>query len=163
LRSLNNPGRNVGYVNRSVKPFEVYIAKDKSRSDEAYAQYMDMNGNFMIDNYDYRDVAFSNYAYINFALASPPVKGDVYVTGGFNYWNLDQQNKMQYDSAQRIYTSRILLKQGWYDYQYYVKSKTLPPYYFEGSHYQTENLYEVFVYYRSFQPQADLLVGYIKA
>ena len=76
----------------------------------------------MIDNYDYRDLAFTNYANVNFALASSRVNGDVYVTGAFNNWNLNQENKMQYDSAQRIYTSRIMLKQGWYDYQYLVKS-----------------------------------------
>jgi hypothetical protein len=52
------------------------------------------------------------------------------------------------------------LRQGWYDYQYLVKSTTLPPYHFEGTHYETENLYEIFVYYRAFQPQADLLLGY---
>ena len=46
LRSLNNPGRNVGYVAKSSKPYEVYIAKDKSRADEAYGQYDDINGGY---------------------------------------------------------------------------------------------------------------------
>jgi hypothetical protein len=30
----------------------------------------------------------------------------------------------------------------------------------EGSHFETENLYEVLIYYRPFRPNADLLVGY---
>lgn len=162
LRSLNYPGRNVAGVNKSVKPYEVYIGKDKSRSSEAYAQYQDMNGNFIIDNYDYRNMAFANYAQVHFALQSPRLQGDVFVTGAFNYWNLDEQNKMTYDSAQGIYASRILLKQGWYDYQYIVKSPKVSPQYFEGSYFQTENFYEVFVYYKPFQPQADLLIGYIR-
>lgn len=162
LRSLNYPGRNVDRVIKTAKPFEVYIAKDKSRQNEAYAQYKDQDGTFTIDNYDYRDPLFANYAYVNFLLASPPVQGDVYVSGGFNYWNLDRNNKMQYDSSQNGYTSRVLLKQGWYDYQYFVQSPSLPPYFFEGSHYQTENIYEIFVYYKPFQPHADLLIGYMK-
>ncbi|HYF69418.1 MAG TPA: DUF5103 domain-containing protein [Ohtaekwangia sp.] len=162
MRSLNYPGRNVAYVNTKVKPFEIYLAKDKSRSTEAYAQYDEMNGNFIIENYDFKDLTYTNYAFVNFSLNSRPVDGDVYITGAFNYWNLDNNNKMQYDSAQQMYTGRMLLKQGWYDYQYYVKSKKLPPYYFEGSYYQTENFYEVFVYHRPFQPRADLLIGYIR-
>ena len=161
LRSLNNPGRNVDHVNKTVKPFEAYIQKDKSRQGQAYAQYNDLNGNFTIDNYDFRDPAYTNYVRVNFALASPPVKGDVYVAGAFNYWALNNENRMQYDSVQGMYTSNILLKQGWYDYQYLVKSPSVPPYFFEGSHFETENVYEVFVYYRPFQPQADLLIGYV--
>ena len=145
-----------------MKPYEVYIAKDKSRRDEAYSQYEDINGSFYIDNYDYRDLAFTNYINVNFALASPPVKGDVYVVGGFNNWNLNQENKMQYDSVQHIYTARTLLKQGWYDYQYVVKSKEVPYYHFEGSHFETENYYEIFVYHRPYMPRADLLIGYLR-
>jgi hypothetical protein len=160
LRSLNNPGRNVGYVAKTSKPYEVYLAKDKPRGDEAYGQYDDINGGYTIDNYDYRDLAFTNYANVTFNLSSPPVSGDVFVTGAFNYWNLNETNKMEYDSAQGMYKGRLLLKQGWYDYQYLVKSSTLPPYYFEGSHFETENRYEILIYNRPFQPRADILIGY---
>ncbi|MEJ7645363.1 MAG: DUF5103 domain-containing protein [Chryseolinea sp.] len=162
LRSLNNPGRNVATVHKAQKPFEVYIARDKPRSDERYSQYNDLNGGFTIDNYDYRDLAFTNYANINFTLETPPIDGDVYVTGGFSYWNLGPENKLQYDSAQGLYSGHLLLKQGWYDYQYLVRSKKHPPYYFEGSHFETENYYEIFVYNKPFQPRADLLIGYLR-
>jgi hypothetical protein len=161
LRSLNYPGRNVDRVDRSVKPFKAYIQKDKSRQDEAYGQYVDLNGNFNIDNYDYRDLAYSNYVTVNFNLATSPVEGEVYVAGGFNYWALNEENRMRYDSVRGAYQADILLKQGWYDYQYLVKSTSLPPWYLEGSHFETENIYEIFVYYRPFQPQADLLIGYV--
>jgi hypothetical protein len=161
IRSLNYPGRNVAIVNNKVKPFEVYLAKDKPRTTDAYAQYDEMNGNYLIDNYDFRDLTYSNYAYITFTLNTKPVSGEVYVIGGFNQWNLDSRNRMTYDSTQQSYTARMLFKQGHYDFQYFVKSPTLPGYYFEGSHYQTENEYEIMVYYRPFQPRADLLIGYV--
>lgn len=160
LRSLNYPGRNVAYMDKNRSPWVAYIEKDKNRSDEAYSQYPDYNGNYLIDNYDYRRVNAANYVNVAFTLSSPPVDGEVYVTGAFTQWNQGRENKMQYDSVKREYTASALLKQGWYDYQYVVKSKTLPPWHFEGTHFQTENLYEVFVYYRSFQPLADLLIGY---
>lgn len=162
LRSLNSPGRNVRSVNKTVKPFDVFIEKDKSRSGEAYSQLPDYNGNFIIDNLDYRDYSFANYAYINFTLGSKPLPGKVYVTGGFTNWNLNRENQMRYDSSRQEYRSRFLLKQGWYDYQYLVVSDKMPPYALEGSHFETENFYEILVYYRPFQPRADLLIGYLK-
>ena len=163
LRSLNYPGRNIAYVDKKQKPFDAFVAKDKSRNGESYAQYNDLDGGYNIDNLDYnKELAYSNYVNVNFSLSSPPVSGDVYVTGAFNYWNLNQDNKMHYDSAKSQYSARVLLKQGWYDYQYLVKSSTLPPYYFEGSHFETENYYEILVYYKPFQPRADLLIGYIR-
>ena len=107
-------------------------------------------------------MAYANYVDVNFTLSTPPVKGDVYVAGAFNYWNLNQENRMHYDTAQNSYVTDILLKQGWYDYQYIVKAPGIDPYRFEGSHFETENQYEIFVYYRPFQPQADLLIGYLR-
>jgi hypothetical protein len=161
MRSLNNPGRNVDYVKSNVKPFQVYIVKDKTRQYEAYSQYPDLNGGFINDNYDYRDASYTNYADVNFTLSSPELIGDVYVTGAFNYWNLTHENKMQYDSLKKEYHSHVLLKQGWYDYQYYVQSKSLKPFVLEGTHFETENKYEIFIYYRSQRPNADLLIGYV--
>jgi hypothetical protein len=160
LRSLNNPGRNVAYVDKSKKPLEIYLGKDKSRFDEAYSQYDDLDGKYILDNYDYRDQAFSNYAFVHFSLVSPKIDGNVYVMGAFNDWRQNKANQMSYDSTETMYKARILMKQGYYDYLYAVKSPTLPADFFEGSHFETQNTYEIFIYYRPFQPRADLLVGY---
>lgn len=160
LRSLNYPGRNVLSIDRTVQPYEAFIEPDKTRRGQAYAQYNDFNGGFKLDNYDYRSLAFSNYVNVNFTLNSGPVNGDVYVAGAFNYWALNDSNKMEYDSAKGQYKLRTLIKQGWYDYQYQVKSATLPSDYFEGSHFESENFYEIFVYYRALRPSADMLIGY---
>lgn len=163
MRSLNNPGRNVARVNRQVKPYVVYVEPDKSRQHEAYSQYPDYDGGFVLDNLDYGDAAFSNYAQVNFTLKSGRAyPGNVFVAGAFNYWNLNDVNRMQYDSVQQAYVADILLKQGWYDYQYVIDSPDVPPYLFEGSHFETENFYEILVYYRPFQPKADLLIGYLR-
>jgi hypothetical protein len=163
LRSLNYPGRNVGSVDKSQKPFRVFIQTDKSRNGQAYAIYDDLNGNFNNDNYDFRNAVSGNYAIVQFALQSPePINGKVYLNGAFTNWSFKPEYEMIYDAIKKEYRGTAFLKQGWYDYQYIVKSSTLPPYYLEGTHFETENEYEIFIYYRPFQPQADLLVGYIK-
>lgn len=160
LRSLIYPGRNVNSIDRNSKPPKAFLAIDHSRYSDKYSLYPDYNGNYILDNLDYQGRNTSNYIDVYFTLQSEPVDGEVYVIGAFSDWRLDASTKMHYDTTQKAYRSNVLLRQGWYDYQYLVKSKSLPPYYFEGSHYETENLYEIFVYYRSFQPQADLLLGY---
>jgi hypothetical protein len=99
---------------------------------------------------------------VHFTLSSKPLPGDVFVTGAFTYWNHNNDNLMRYDSSRQEYHASALLKQGWYDYQYMVRSKELPPYQLEGSHFQTENTYEILVYYRPFKPNADLLIGYVR-
>lgn len=160
LRSLLYPGRNVSRVDRNVKPPKAYIAPDQSRAGDVYSLYLDNNGNYILDNLDFRNTNAANYIDVNFTLQSEPINGEVYVAGAFTDWRLDAPARMHYDSIQKVYKANYLLRQGWYDYQYLVKSKTLPPYHFEGTHYETENLYEIFAYYRTFQLQADLLLGY---
>lgn len=162
IRSLNYPGRNVARVERAQKPYEVFVAFDKPRVTEAYAQYAEMNGQYYVTNLDVNDVAAANYAYVNFTLLTAPVEGSVHVIGAFNNWSVGNDTRMTYNAARQGYTWRTLLKQGIYDYQYKLVSDEQPDDYLEGSHYQTENEYEVFVYYRPFQPNADLLVGYFR-
>lgn len=162
LRSLNYPGRNVDKVDKTKKPFHVFIQPDKTRNGLPYAIYDDLNGNYSNDNYDYRNASSGSYASVYFILQSPTqIQGDVYLNGAFTNWNPSSDYKMTYDSISKRYVGMAFLKQGWYDYEYMVKSATLPSDYFEGSHFETENQYEIFVYYRSFQPLADLLVGYV--
>jgi len=162
FRSLNYPGQNTGKLDRSIKPFELFIQPDKSRESMAYAQYRDLNGGYAIENLDYDEPNITgNYILVNFQLnCAKPVDGTVYIIGALNNWQRNDENKMTYNAAAGAYQGRMILKQGWYNYQYWVDSRSLPGNYFEGSHFETENYYDVLVYYRPFQPNADLLVGY---
>ncbi|PZR32386.1 MAG: hypothetical protein DI538_19595 [Azospira oryzae] len=161
FRSLNFPGQNTGTLNRSTKPFELYVQPEKSREGLAYAQYKDLNGRYAIENTDYQDGYVSgNYIFVNFQLTTRQVNGEVYVNGALNNWQRNDDNRMTYNPAKSAYEARMLLKQGWYNYEYWTESKTLPGNYLEGSHFETENIYDVLVYYKSLQPNADLLIGY---
>ena len=160
FRSLNYPGQNTLRLDKNRKPFELFVNIDGPRTIQSYAQYNDLNGNFYPDNSDYPQEPWisANYLQVNFSLQSPALKEDIYVIGAFNGWARNDQNKMQYE--QGMYSKKILLKQGFYNYQYWVNSTDSGGNQVEGNHFQTENLYEVLVYYRPFQPNADLLVGY---
>lgn len=162
FRSLNFPGENTGKLDRASKPYQLSVQLDKSRGNDAYALYPDMNGNYRIENLDNAEPAISgNYVKTNFSLrASKSIEGDVYIIGAYNNWIRDKENKMTYNSDKGIYESTLFLKQGFYNYLYTVENSSLPPNYFEGSHFETENVYEVLVYYRANRPSADLLLGY---
>lgn len=67
---------------------------------------------------------------------------------------------MEYDQENKQYYKELLLKQGFYNYMYLVQGGSTDPYYFEGSHYETENRYEIFVYNRPIGSRTDLLIGY---
>ena len=162
FRSLISPGRNTARIDKSVKPFVLKVAEDRSREGQVYAQYADLDGNYAIENLDYREPTLScQYIFVDFTLRSDELKGaNVYVVGNYNHYARTEENRMKWNKATSAYETSIVLKQGWYDYTYYVESPTLPATYFEGSHYQTENFYDVLIYYKNLTPMADLLVGY---
>lgn len=161
FRSLNFPGVNTGRLDRNKRPFHLSVLTDKSREGQAYAQYRDMNGNYVIDNQDNRDPSLSgDYVFVTFSLASPPLVGNVHVMGTLTNWDHSAASRMDYNRGANAYEKTLFLKQGWYDYQYWLEGSNQNSFQLEGSHFETENLYEVFVYYRPFRPQADLLVGY---
>ena len=161
FRSLNYPGQNTGRINKSVKPYELNLAIDAPRPG-AYAQYKDLDGNYVIDNLDYGEPQVTgNYLYVNFTLkCATPYNENVYVVGKFNDYQRNEESKMKYNASLGAYESRQFVKQGWYDYQYLLESNKDPLNSIEGSHYETENVYEIAIYYRPFRPNADLLLGY---
>jgi hypothetical protein len=65
---------------------------------------------------------------------------------------------MEYNQASRCYEAAIMLKQGFYNYQYILEDgstrKTM------GDFWQTENEYQTFVYFRDQGGRYDRLVGY---
>lgn len=161
FRSLNFPGQNTGKLNRGKRPFHLSVIPDKPKTDMAYGKYRDMNGGYVIENLDNRDGAISgDYLFVTFTLLSAPVNGQVYVVGAMNNWTRSSENKMSYNKDQNLYEVTLFLKQGIYDYQYWLESKSTNGFAIEGSHFETENLYEIFIYHRPFKPNADVLVGY---
>lgn len=128
-----------------------------------YVTERDANGQWLVncEKTDYVDTE-AEYMWVHFVL---PVEqyvmdGHVFV-GGEAFGNqMSAQNKMAYDVEQKCYYLYAYLKQGGYDYMYYVMGTngvTSMP--LEGSHWQTENEYAVWVYYRPFGARYDRLVG----
>ncbi len=162
LRSIDYRGMNVANVSKENDRVLAFLGMDKPRGGLAYSELInDLNGSYYLVNSDPGDSQMqSEYADVIFELLTDPIVGDVYVTGQFNNYRLDLNNKLQYDPNRRSYRGKVLLKQGYYDYMYWVDSPDLSINHFEGNHFQTRNNYEILVYYRNPANNFDELVGY---
>ncbi|WP_309844685.1 type IX secretion system plug protein domain-containing protein [Chryseobacterium sp. SLBN-27] len=104
----------------------------------------------------------ADYSWVYFSLDSDPVDKDIYVLGGFNDFKAGKENQMQYDAEAKKYVARIYLKQGFYNYILATKNSDGRLNFGEvnGNFWQTENLYQAFLYYAPFGRNYDGLMGY---
>ncbi|MCS7017937.1 MAG: DUF5103 domain-containing protein [Cytophagales bacterium] len=166
ITNFNTRLMNVGHINLRPHLNEVFIMPDQSRNGWAYNRmFPDQNGRFVVATVQgSRDPGTeADYAEVVFTLKSPELpEGKVFVTGGFSDWRLDEAFEMKYYPEQQVYQGVVLLKQGIYDYQYSLlrKDGSRDDIFLEGSHGQTQNNYEIFVYFRPFGARTDFLVGY---
>lgn len=141
--------------------YHAYLWPDEPRGSYVFDE--DANGAFYIRNSDNRENnSTSEYVHVHFTLRSPRLEGDVFVNGVWTNDQLAAPYKMQYDEGAQCYRLSLLLKQGYYSYQYVWQQSngqiaTVPS---EGSFYQTENRYQALVYYRKLGERADRLVGF---
>jgi len=166
ITNMNTRLLNVGQINLRPHLNQVFIMPDESRNGWAYNRmFPDQNGRFMIATVQgNRDPGTeADYAEVVFTLKSYELpEGKVFITGGFSDWRLDEAFEMKYYPAQEVYQGVVLLKQGIYDYQYSLlrKDGKRDDVFLEGSHGQTQNNYEILVYFRPFGARTDFLVGY---
>ncbi len=165
LRSVNFPGQNVNKIDQDENQITANLMSDKSRKEEAYTFIQDLNGAYIIERVDANNPdTEADYVNVNFFLRAPEqVTGQVFVLGNMNNWEKEKDNRMVYSEQFGGYLGRQLLKQGWYNYVYYLQnSDNNAPYFFEGSFAETENIYEIFIYHRAIGSRGDLLMGYLR-
>lgn len=104
----------------------------------------------------------ADYSWVYFSLDSEPIDKELYVLGGFNDFQPKKEFQMKYDEASKKYIARIYLKQGFYNYVLATKENNGSLNFGEvnGNFWQTENLYQAFLYYRPFGRNYDGLIGY---
>ena len=123
-----------------------------------YLTDVSAEGAFVIRNSDNREVDYTcDYVWVNYELISP-WQGDIYISG---HWTTDSQRehyRMDYDAEAGKYRARLIQKQGYYSYQFVNEDGSNPP--SEGNFFQTENLYQAFIYYKSTGARTWRLVGY---
>jgi len=143
----------------------VTLFNDEKRTFKRYYSQPDMNGNFLIKVQEGKNSEVeADYCYVNFFLPWDQIftDGNVYVFGAFNAWQCTNENLMHYNPKRYGYECKLYLKQGYYNYEYvYLKdgSTEADNTEIEGSHYETENDYTIYVYHRQQGTFYDQLIG----
>lgn len=165
MRSIRFLGFNIANINISDTLVQMRLETDVSRNGGSYFRMTDLNGGFFVGHYESgRGVTEADYVKVRFSLKSSiPMQEEVYVAGAFNDWQALPENKMTFDAEKQLYTTDILLKQGEYNYQFAINNplrRKLETGFWEGDFYNTENQYEIIVYYRPFGSRADTVIAY---
>ena len=126
----------------------------------SYTQKMDMNGAVVIENYENPENNLqADYVWCNFIFKSRKWENeDIYLGILPNSFKLDKTYQLEYDESNEIYSKKILLKQGIYNYHYLSNNSSNTS--LEGNYSQTENQYEILVYFRKPGQRFDSLLGY---
>lgn len=169
LRNIRFRGERVGKLEIEGDHIFAWVKGDDSRSHLRYLAYEDINGRYLVQGNEGRNSAIdADYIETTFTLfhQGPLAGGSVHILGQLADWKVNESTKMTYDYDIGGYQITMLLKQGFYDYTYVFlrDGAQLPDYtWFEGSHEETENDYEIFVYHRPpTSMQFDRLVAYTK-
>jgi hypothetical protein len=157
----------------STEFFRPYYHKtlitDEVRSNRPYFEYREMNGKYVVETQD-RVSNFDvdcDYVFVHFSLPLESILlgGSVNVFGELTHWNANKSNEMTWNFDTSRYELTMLLKQGYYNYQYvYVPqgAKVADHKNLEGSFWTTENDYQILVYFRENAGRYDRLVGFIQ-
>ena len=143
-----------------------------------YIHEYDSDGRFIVnaERTSYPDTeAEYVWAHWTIPVDQPWLDGVIYVGGEIFSNEMSLRNRMQYDNEAKCYWLTALVKQGGYDFQYWfapkdpqilklkfpIANKITTTQRVDGSYWQTENEYTVFVYWRPFGARYDRLVGLI--
>lgn len=164
-RSLKLNSDRVGHIYRDTA-YTVVLLGDPVRNAVNYSFQYDNNGSFFILNQEGNDPRKdADYAHVYFNLAANKTDKDgaAYLIGKFNDYKLDDHSRMNYEPVKGHFITDVFLKQGVYDYEYVwidKKTNTADDIPMEGTHFETENDYQLLVYYRPPNARWEELVGY---
>lgn len=169
LRSFRLLGDRVRRQENTDSSFTLFVKEDQPRLPKQYFFYRDMNGlsvNETIENInpfwnaDYARIHFT-YKPIN---AAPFRTGELVIMGELSNQGNDPAATMVFNPNSGMYEASLLLKQGYYDYQYAIRERLNGKEVFtttstENNAWETENLYMVLVYFRPLGGRYDELIG----
>jgi hypothetical protein len=165
IKSIRYQSQYVRKIDFLISNYNVYLFPSENREFKPYFYWEDFNGKYYIAIQEEKNPETdADYVYVYFTLPSKyPVEGGrMYVSGALNNWSFDASNLMTYNYAAGAYECIMLLKQGWYNYEYVFRkdgSDDTVATKFEGSHYETENDYTVIIYYRNPRGRYDRVIG----
>jgi hypothetical protein len=154
------------FLDSASKRYQVELLPDQKRNTRRYTFEADINGKYKVYIQESKDnnETEADYIYVHFQLKADEADKDgvFYLFGEMSDWQYKPEFKMRYNSDKQIYECNAYLKQGYYNYEYvYLKDgdKVADQTPVEGTHYETENDYNILVYYREMGTNYDQLIA----
>ena len=146
--------------------FQVFLLGDQLRTFRQYTFEKDLNGRFYIKNEEHAENSNTeaDYGWVHFFLPWPALisTGQFHVLGELTSWQMNSASQMKFNFERKGYELNLFLKQGYYNYLYVLKEKgklTGDESLIEGSHWDAENDYTIYVYFHETGAQYDRLVA----
>ena len=167
LRSFRLQSDRVATAKYNNNSTDIYVKPDLDRGPQRLVYYKDYNGMYYNEtsesvNYLWQsDFADTHFTFIPAGNRSIDGK-DVYLFGELTNYGLDDKAKMVFNPDKGVYETDILLKNGYYNYDYVTVDKRDGTVSFdetEGNLWDTENNYTILVYYRGINGRVDELIG----
>ena len=165
IKSTRYQAEHIKQIDYSPPYYHVKLYPDEPKTYQPYFYSIDINGKYYIDVQEGRDKHIeADYIYVHFIMPYdiPMIDGEVYIYGALTDWSLSDRSKMLYNFDNHTYEQTLLLKQGYYNYEYvFVKNSQVyaDNTFFEGSHYETENDYMILVYHFDSTSKYEKLIG----
>ncbi len=165
IKTIRQTRQNVRAIDFVNGVYHAYLIPSDDREFKPYFFNEDFNGKFVVAMEESRDPdREADYVWVWFTMPAYQELqgGSLYVTGSFCGWKYLPSNRMSWNPARGSYEASVLLKQGWYNYEYsFLPSGSSVPegFHFEGSHWETENDYLVLTYFRDPSTRFDRLTG----
>ncbi len=165
IRSMRFLGFGMATTKFDNKGVQIGLATDTNRNKPNYNQAIDINGWYVIDNFETRTGATeADYADVTFSLKlKKPVQGKIYIMGRLTNWEIKPDFEMIPDSTGKYFKQTLRLKQGFYNYAFGLVSEpgSKPDEIaLEGSYNLTENKYDIIMYFRPIGMRYDRIIGY---
>ena len=163
IRPLSYTTEFVNSIDQDEYETTVLLDLAKKRYSRNFIYEIDANGFFIIDNERYRDpMVSSEYCNTIFNLQSEYEYDEpVYIVGSFSDWQAKEEFRMEYDPTKKLYLGQAYFKQGYYDYMFALMNEdgSLDIDALEGSWHETENDYQILIYFREFGSLYDRIIA----
>ena len=167
IKSMRYFSERVKNIYSDSSKFKVTLYSDNKRPFNNYSIEPDLNGKFYIKSQEARNSSTeAEYVDVLFSLRSEYISnGDLYIIGEMNDWKKNENFKLDYNFQKKQYEKEVILKQGYYNYHYAINDTSLD--YLdvasiEGTHYQTRNEYQIYVYFKDLNDRYEKLIGFTK-
>ncbi len=169
LQSFRYQSDRIAHVDYLKNGSEITAKPDKDRSGQPYYYYADNNGQYYVQTTDEVNSNWQgDYGRVHFVYVpvdNAPLDGkDLYFIGEFTGYKINDATHMKFNPSSGAYEGSALMKMGFYNYAYVTLNSGDPnasPSFemTEGNYFETENNYDILVYYHPLGGRADQLVG----